>query len=146
METLNLIQAGYTEKGFVKAEKGIHGELRFEFRPVLVTDRSAHVSAIDGMKADAFDRKTAEVIEQHLISWDVTNAKGQPVPPTRINILRLKPRLFAKLYSIILGFEPSDIDSQWDQDATDQLVETSYDAAIEKQTVGAVREEQDSKN
>ena len=31
---------GYTEPGFITARPGLHGELRFTFRPILIQDQA----------------------------------------------------------------------------------------------------------
>ena len=104
----DFIDDGYTEDGYLAAEKGFHGELSFRFRPMLPEQRDGidqvtiKEGSVKGCKA------IATAIANKVSSWSLKNAKGEDVPITPANAGRLRPRLFDKLWAVIAGRMPSD--------------------------------------
>jgi len=137
---------GYTEQGFIKADHHLHGELRFKFRPVLVERRSQHLAKIEDVTGDEFDRVTAKIVNDHLKEWDLKDAKGEVVEITPKWLLRLKPQLFVRLHSIIIGTDTSDTDPKWKDDVKDEHTDQSLESALSKTDVGSVRQGASEKN
>jgi hypothetical protein len=59
---------------------------------------------------------------------------------------RLQPELFLKLYRIVLGYSPSDVDPQWPAEQQEELGDDIRAAEAAGRTVGELREERDEKN
>lgn len=135
---------GYTEKGYIQAEPGLHGVLRFEYRPFLVDDRSRFMSSLENLSQDKQDLHVAQQLANRLQSWSLTGAKGEPVPVGLSAIRRLKPSIFYKLYSIVLGTLPSDIDPEWSSETLLENVQAEVDAP--PAAIGAQREAVAEKN
>ena len=129
---------GYTEAGYIKANEQLYPELRFTFRPVLTELRSQHIASIEKVAADAYDRKTAAIVAEHLTEWSVLDAKDQPVPITAKNILRLKPQLFVRLYGIVMGLDGSDVDPQWNDAQKQQQDNLLCESALTNRLPGNV--------
>lgn len=103
----DFIDDGYTERGRIDAEDGIHGQLDFEYRPMIPTVQGRLLEKKD---AEGFVDACAKVLvrDGHLKSWSLKDSKGEPVPLTESNVKRVKPRLFDKLWTVIAGLRPSD--------------------------------------
>lgn len=137
---------GYTEPGYIQPLPHVHGEFRFTFRPTLVEERSQAMEAAGQLKADACDRAAASQIVQKLVTWSLVDARQRPVPITAKNVLRLKGRLFDRLYGIILGTEASDTDPLWRDEDKREHEERRLESALTGRPFGLVREEADEKN
>ncbi len=113
MTLLNFIpNDGYTEKVYLKGIPRLTSDVRIEVRPMLVEERSVYSRAASSLGPAETNQKAAGVIRERLVSWDLKDAKGQPVPITHENILRLKPALFERLFSIIAGLDAGDEDPE----------------------------------
>ncbi len=107
---LDYIPEGYTEEGYIREVPGLHGPVRFTFRPMLVVERAALFGQrMLSMPDELQDRRCADVLCGCLVSWSVTDAEGRPLAVTAENILRLKPALFQRMLAIVSGVEPSDM-------------------------------------
>lgn len=109
-QLLDYIPEGYTEEGYIREAPGLHGPVRFTFRPMSVVERAALFSQrMLALPEELQDRRCADVLCGQLVSWSVLDAQGEPLALTAENILRLKPALFQRLLAIVSGLEPSDI-------------------------------------
>lgn len=107
---LDYIPDGYTEEGYIREVPGLHGPVRFTFRPMLVVQRAGLFGQRTLSLPDELqDRRCADVLCAQLVSWSVTDSEGRPLAVTAENILRLKPALFQRILAIVSGVEPSDI-------------------------------------
>ncbi len=107
MSDCDYIEDGYTEKGSLDAEAGIHGAIQFEYRPMMPVAQGRLLDT----KGEAFIPAVAKALcgkEGSLKSWSLVDSKKQPVPVSEANILRIKPRLFDKLWQVVAGIRPSD--------------------------------------
>ena len=137
---------GYTEPGFIRAEEGLHGELRFSFRPLLVEQQAGIVASLETMKPGAKVRKIAQVIAEQVNQWSLTDAEDDPVPISEKTTRLLKFSVFYRLWGIVLGTEPTDIDPQWEQERTNEEQAFQSQAAESETPVGQVKEEAHRKN
>ena len=137
---------GYTEKGYIKEEEGLHRALRFEYRPFLVTVRSRLVQQLDKLSQEKQDVRVAEELQKRLQSWSLADAEGAEVPLSLNVIQRLKPALFYKLYSIVLGTMPSDIDPEWNTETLMENVNAEAEAVIAPVPIGLHKEIDAEKN
>lgn len=117
--SLTFIPDGYTRRGYVAAIPGLHGAIRFEYRPMLPRERNSINAAIRReAKAEKTDALESAALAKQLLSWDCeypddgpdVAQRGQPMPVTAANVQRLVPYLFDKLYMIVSGMDASDPD------------------------------------
>lgn len=144
--TLNFIPDGYTESAFVRAIPNIHGDFRFEYRPMLVEERTPLLAASNSMKPDAYDRKCAAELAKKLVSWDLADEKGNAVPISAANILRLKPKLWGRVFAIVAGLDAHDGDPGLSVEKKGPDDDDQYESALSGKPVGDVRQEGDAKN
>lgn len=109
----DFLDDGYTEAGYLKAVDGIHGCLEFEYRPALVKTADRITGLIQGERPDweRFADSAAKAMATDpglLKSWSMKNRKGESVPITVDNLLRVRNQLFHKLWMVIAGQMPSD--------------------------------------
>ena len=144
--TLDYIPDGYTEAAFVRAVQHVHGDFRFVYRPMLVEERGPLLAVSATMKPDVFDQKCATEISRRLVSWSLTDAQGNTVQHSTPNVLRLKPKLFARVFAIVTGLEPSDADPEWKDSQQDEAATEQFESALRGRPVGDTRQEGDAKN
>ena len=104
------IHDGYNETAFIRGVPHLYGDVRFTFRPMLAEDRAEFVERGSKLKARDQTRRSAELIEHHVLEWNVERLDGKPVPITAEAILRLHPNLFNRILWVVTGTEP------WDED------------------------------
>jgi len=101
------IPDGYTESGYIAGVPRLFLAVRFEFRPMLVEEKQQ--AAKDGEGGNV--RKTmAEWLARKITRWDLQDADGQTLPIDAKTILRLRPKLFDRLFDVVAGNEASDLD------------------------------------
>ena len=149
MQRLDVIpDDGYTEPGYIKAMSGVHGEIRFSYRPMLIQEQSkatAEAAEAGRGKPDRYDRVCAEKLAKHLLSWSITGPHGEPLAIEVNTLLRVKPMAFLRLWSIVLGTQASDIDPEWSEEVqAEKFAEQQADDG--PAPLGQQRAEQDEKN
>lgn len=137
---------GYTEDAYIAAVPGIHGAFRFKYRPMLIEEQSALSFAGREMKPAAYDQKCGKEMAAKLVEWSLCDKRGEPVPVSVRAVLMLKPRLFNRLFAIVLGNDASDPDPYAAHDGELTATEEQYESALSGRTVGEVRQERDEKN
>jgi hypothetical protein len=141
---------GYSLPGFIDERDGIVEAMRFVYRPVSA-DMQASFNAslallVDTPNNPANFRKRAEIVKGRLVSWDAKDDKGAPLPITTAEVRKLSPELFWKLFGIVFGNTPTDIDPQWAEEQQEEESRLASEAAQEGQTLGVIREATDEKN
>ena len=108
-EFCNFIDDGYSEDGFLAAEKGLHGDVTFSYRPLLPEQRDGidEVTLKQGAAQGA--KVICSALAKNLVAWSIKDSKGQAVPIKPGAIGRLRPRLFDKLWAVVAGRMPSDV-------------------------------------
>jgi hypothetical protein len=138
---------GYTEPGYIAAIPGLHGPLQFKFRPTLVADQPRWARGSESNVSDAvWDQQCAGLMAERIVSWSLVSPKGEPVPICASSLLRLKPKIFTKLFGILLGVNPSDIDPKWDNQQVEEVLRDVSSAATDGTTPGMAREARNEKN
>lgn len=135
---------GHTRPAYVGAERGIHGPLRFSYRPMTAEARGVALQKLQKLEDPHYTLAIAGILEGQLVEWDAAVA-GKAIPVRQSAIRRLAPTLLFRVWGIVLGTEPSDVDPDWD----DPLVEEEAAVLAEvvpPETVGEVREEADLGN
>jgi hypothetical protein len=147
---LGQIRDGYNERGYIAEVPRLHPAVRFEFRPMTLAERGLYIKAIGTLKKDNELRTyMAGCIKEHLTGqppWDLRNDKGEIVPLTVDELLRLKPRLFDRLFMIVSGEEAPDADPEAPPAELDQEALDIQEAVKTGKTIGQIREERDLKN
>lgn len=102
---------GQTQHGYIAAAPGLYPAVRFQYRPLLISDRRALWTEQE-RRGDQ-DTPVMEALVKKVVSWDVKDGKGVTLnakdPAT---YQRLKPKLFDRLFMIVLGNQASDPDPQ----------------------------------
>lgn len=146
---LGQISDGYTERGYIAEAPRLHPALRFEFRPMTMEERSLYLKASATMKTEDLRAYMAGCIKRHLVGnppWDLRNEKGELVPLQAAELLKLKPKLFDKLFLVISGEEAPDADPEAPPGDRDQEAEDLHESARTGKSVAQIREERDLKN
>jgi hypothetical protein len=146
----NLIPAGkqYTEPGYVAAVPGLFDKpMRFTFTPLIPEERAEHLDAVDAVRTSAKKQQVyAKLVSDRLKKWDLIDGHGDAVEIRPANVLRLKPSLFSRLYGIVLGVDPSDLDPQWTAEQKGEATEIEYESALNDKPVTEVLLEGTEKN
>jgi hypothetical protein len=102
----------YTEHGYIAERRNLHGALRFQFRPMLLDERSLFSQANIQNKPREQNRNIAKLLAEKIVCWDLKDAgkKDAPLAITIDNMLRLQPALFDRLFGIIMGNDAFDDD------------------------------------
>jgi hypothetical protein len=141
---------GYNLPGFVDAREGINEAARFLYRPISADQQASYTATLallqDTPTNPANFRKRAEIIRGRLVSWDLKDDKGAPLTITAAELRKLSPELFWKVYGIVFGSVPTDIDPQWSEEEQAEEAHLADQAAQEGVSVGAVREAESEKN
>ena len=141
---------GYTLDGFVEAKQGFGESVKFKYRPV-TAEKQAMMTASLSLLQDtptnpANFRKRAEIIKGRIISWDIKDDKGNPLLVNQTTIQNLAPELFWKLFGIVFGSIPTDINPEWEEEQQREENELAAKAREEGESVCVAREERDLKN
>lgn len=145
MKETFIIEDGYTEDGYIAAVPGLHPALRFRFRPMLPEEREAISDVIRQKPIAQGNKLMCEALAARIKSWSATNNKGEPLEITPSNVAKLRPKLQGSVYSIIAGYQASDLDPDAPEQA-DEPEDLALRALIEGRPVGDARTEADQKN
>jgi hypothetical protein len=137
---------GYTERAFLAELPGIHGRVEFGYRPLLQEEIVAYETASKGRQGMQLREFVAGLLAAKLKSWDLRDGKGQVVAITAPHLLRLKERLFLRLWAVVSGQEAPDGTLDRDDDETRAAAEDLLEAARRDRSVAEVREERLRKN
>lgn len=140
------INDGYTEEGFVAAVPGLHGELRFTFRPFTVEERAQVTNGLRNVQPHLHNRKYAIEAAKKITAWSLRDGADKPVEVKADTVYAIRPALFDRLIDILLGYKPSDIDPQWAEAKKDEAVEDQFQAALAGTSIGQLAEEANEKN
>lgn len=139
-EVCDYIDDGYNEKGFVKELENVHGDFRFEYRPVYVSDRQAITTAAKSITDDEYIRFIAQKTIDNLGSWSLKQrGTGQPLPVSLEWLLKVKPQLFWRVVDIVTGFGASDTDPTWTKAETDENIRAKVKASADRAPVSDVK-------
>lgn len=105
--TRSIIHDGFTEKGTINEVPRLHGPLTFSWRPMTCEQRAEYAEAAGRCSGGKWKRLQAEVMSRQVVSWDLRIDDG-PVSISPANLLRLKPRLFDRMFLIVLGDDTPD--------------------------------------
>lgn len=113
LRTETYIPDGYELDGYIAAAKGVHGPVRFKYRPMTIDERDEVRELIQGSKSKDYNPVIRAALAEHLKGWDVkppgAKPDAAPVPITIGSIRGLLPQVFDKMFFIVCGDRPSDI-------------------------------------
>lgn len=112
------ISDGYTQDGYIAAERGLYEDFNFEFRPMTRTEIA--ILSKDILKESNPQQQefiAAKTVRKHIMSWDLKDERDEIVSLNTENIRRMHPMLFSRVYQILQGndvgdVKPNDSDSQ----------------------------------
>lgn len=140
------IPDGYTESAYLAAAERVHPALRFEYRPVTVKESAVYNRAVKTLEDEKLYEHAATWAAGRLISWDLADKSGQPVPVSAATLLALRPPLFFKLQAVLLGNSPGDLDPRLEAAAKAQEEQDRAAAEAAGKTLAEWRAERDAKN
>lgn len=133
------IEDGYTRRARISAIAGLHGQLDFEYRPMLPAEVEELEGRISTLVARgdhrAASNMVAAAIAEKLTEWDVKLRKSrEAVPINSQAVARLPVGLFTKLKLVIQGGRASDPRDDWSADEWEEYRSTggSIDLGAER--------------
>ena len=98
------IHDGYTRRGYINAAKHLHPALRFEYRPMLLQNRSVIFRQIEQAHDPSREETVAaRAVASQLKWWDLKDHKGETVAIALDHVLNVEPNLSVKLFQIEIG-------------------------------------------
>ena len=104
---------GYTETGRLDETEECPA-VEFKFRPPIGPERSFLLDEEERIRKPGTTESiraaiqfTIDSVISHLVSWDVTDANGAPLPITVETLRRLHPGIFGRLCNYVLWGPPS---------------------------------------
>lgn len=145
-DVLGHIGDGYTESGTIAGIAGLYPAIHLSWRPMLIEERATYLKTAERLSGVQLRQLAAARMERHLTEWDVKDSGGNIVPTSVASLMRLKERLFNRLFAIISNEEPPDVVTDQDADEAQAVVADLARAAEEGRGVAEVREERQRKN
>ena len=129
------IDDGQTRKARINAVAGMHGQLDFEYRPMLPADVEDLEGRI-GTLANRGDHRgastlAANVFGERLVAWNVRKRDGSEVKPCAAAMSRLPVSLFTKLKSVVEGGRATDTRDDWSPQEWAEYSETGGSVNLE---------------
>lgn len=143
---LGYIPDGYTEPFTIIGIPGLYPTVSGTMRPMLQEELVAYYKAIEKASPWQVRQMVAKLLADHLVTWDVKDDKDQTVPIKPAPILRLKDKLFSRLFGVVSTQEPADLQPESTSDELDAAAADLLKAATTEQPVSQVREERERKN
>lgn len=101
--TTALIFDGYTLNGFLEPV-GPWSGVRFRFRPALAEGTLEYLYQRDLVQGKAQLKPLVDFLSQHLVGWDIKDAKGDVTPVTPENLRRLPFAYLNQMLDHIMGY------------------------------------------
>lgn len=105
------INDGYAVTATINARPGLHGALSFTYRPATLEERETEYSGRGGSSKSAI-QSMARLLSRKIQSWSL-----EGVEITAVNLARLKPALFDRLFAIVVGVMADDAGQRVDAEA-----------------------------
>jgi hypothetical protein len=146
MKLTNYIPKNFLQSGYIAALPQLHDALRFCYRPAVVLERAELRAAAAADPPGALERCAAAMLLSKIACWDYHGPDGPILPITRENLLEMHGEVFCKLYQIVFGMRPSDIDPAWPPEKVAEQASDERLAAAAACSIGEIREEYHEKN
>lgn len=131
---------GYTELGFIEAVSGLHGLLRFEYRPFVMAERTKLFTKLQKLPDHEEDLMVAKVLVERLRGWSLEDRDGEPASISLPIVGNLRPALFSRLWGIVSGVFASDIDPLWATEQDEEDKEAKAEASRAGVSAGVAKE------
>ena len=131
------IEDGCNFKGYIESVPRLHGSMRFTYRPLGQLERVATQKKMEIVTPSQGEKIAAETVRRRMIDWDVTH-NDQPVRFETAEILRLQPMLYQKLYLIIFGQLPSDLDPMESESDCNESAELQVQQIFDEASIVSV--------
>lgn len=116
LNTSGYLFDGYERQGYIREQPYQFPEVRFIYRVPLARERAIirhHIANSDPATAEEI---AAQATCKYLKSWDFKDHQGKPVQVSpEIMLNNIDPAVFQRVYMVVMGFAPSDIDPKWPQ-------------------------------
>lgn len=147
MHKTHIPDDGYTEKGYIAKRPGLHGPVRFTFRPASILEHGQVTSKeATELGAEEYNRNSAEFVVAKLQEWSLLNGEQKALAIDFENVWKLKPAVFNRMFGIIAGWDPSDIDPEWPPAERREASELAKQAKSSGAAFGTVKAEADAGN
>jgi len=108
---LAFVDDGFDESAYIAESPGLHPAVRFTYRPLIASERSAWFRDMD-RKPDDRAQITADMLARKVQSWDLKDRSGAVAKIEPAQLLKLRPRLWDRMLAIVSGQDASDFDPQ----------------------------------
>lgn len=115
VEGCAVIDDGYTRAGYLAGVPYSTPAVRFRYRPPLIVPLSIIRDEIRKSKPESQVAIQAKTICKYVESWDVKDAKGEPVKLDIEAVKRVDPFIFSAVSGVVLGFQFTEVDPEWSQ-------------------------------
>ena len=147
MKLTNYIPKNFLQSGYIALVPRLHDALRFKYRPAVVLERAELRAAAAADPQGGLERCAAALLLNKLACWDYHGPDSSAILPiTRENLLEMHGEVFSKLYQVVFGMRPSDIDPMWPAEKVAEQTRDERQAAAQACSIGEVREERYEKN
>jgi hypothetical protein len=146
MNPTHFIPDGYEEQGYIAERPRMFPALRFVYRPMIAEDRDVIITQSGRKPPAEYHKVLRAAMVSRMKEWNATDDKGQPLPISSTTLRNLRPRLFDRLYSIVSGDEPSDIDPASTPTQQNEAADAALEAAISGKPAPQAKQEADAKN
>jgi len=127
------ISDGYTRQGFIKGNGDLHPDVKFSYRRILYDDRDEvfRSGSTRAKTSRAFNTLLRNLVLKHMDDWDLKYdanhpneaLRGKDMPLTEENLRTEVPsELWDRLYNIVSGREPSDLQESAGKEEVSDLV------------------------
>lgn len=108
IQTASFIDDGYTKRGYIKPEPGLHDGLLFSYRPMLAEQAEDLEAILKRVQGAPVIRATCKAISEQLYEWSEVDSVKKPRPITEDSVRRLPRDLLTSLRHVIQGVWPGD--------------------------------------
>ncbi len=109
-QMLAYIDDAQGEHFFIKGSPRLYPDVRGEFRPCLYDEQAGFFRANQTLGPKEETARACTLMKGKLVSWNLVQRNGDPLPISEANLRRLRPALQQRLLAIILGVEAPDED------------------------------------
>lgn len=123
----NRIKKGIVVPGFIKAERGHHGGIKFLYLPLTspengdLSEQVYRLNKFENVTNGPAARHVSEEIAKRIKWWSEENDDGSPAPINGEEFASLHPTLWRDVTAIVRGYTASDM-----PDASDTLEMAEY--------------------
>src|SRR5574341_403453 len=130
---------GYTETAVLHEVRGLYPRVQFRFRPMLIEERVAYYRVAEKCQGMQLRQLVATYLTAKIQDWDLKDAKGQVLPLKPETFVRLKSRLFDRLFAVVSTEEAPDESPDKDQQDAEGEIKDLMEAVLQGRNSAEVR-------